>query len=90
MWVLSKVHDILCICYYICIIYYIYMYIIYIYVYIHIYIIYIYIYLIFIYYASRMYIDEYVIIKRMRDVFNDFSCHCDHCFSCSDMNLSQC
>ena len=59
MWVLSKVHDILCICYYICIIYYIY-----VYLYICIYT-YIYIYLIFIYYASRMYIDEYVIIKVM-------------------------
>ena len=62
---------------------------IYIYIYEYVYT-YIYIFLIFIYYASRMYIDEYVIIKRMRDIFNDFSWHCDHCFSCSDMNLSQC
>ena len=39
MWVLSKVHDILCICYYICIIYYIYVYLyIYICIYIYIYI----------------------------------------------------
>ena len=32
----------------------------------------------------------FMIKKSMCDVFNDFSWHCDHCFSCSDMNLSQC